>query len=790
MLFNYFKIGIRHLMKHKSYVLINIAGLGIALAMCIVAYLNWKFDADFDKFHTNSEILYRVNTIKESTKQVYGVSPSPIKELAKNDIAGIKDAVVVDIWGVSVNVGDQAFYEDFVFTEANFMKWFNFPLTKGEAKLDDPSSVLLTERIAKKYFGDENPIGKEIIIYTEPERQRNLTVTGLLKDPPQNSSIFFDFIANFNNQVYRDGKRYEDNDWKNWRDAVFLALENPNNAKQIAGQLDRYVENHRTARPDFNTAQFRLQPMEGMAAAAQDIRWDGLMQGTPPSAVWGNIVMAILLLLTACLNFANMTVSFAGKRLKEIGIRKVVGGNQLQLISQLLIESFIVCLLGLGFALLAAEWIIDWYNQMWIFIDLKLTLLDNLPLVGFLAATIILTTFLAGSYPAFYISSFNPNSIFHGSVKFGGSNLVSRILLGIQIAISLIAVMAGLSFARNAHFQQTADLGFQRDGIQAVFTGNEQTFTVVNNAIKQDRKVTGSAGVRFHIGDSCPRYEFELNGEKHEAEYMEVGEDYLDLMDIKTLQGRAFDEELATDFERSIMINQKFAKDFFPNSNPIGQTVTFFDTLKCTIVGVVGDFMQDSFFDPLRPLALKFSKPDRFRYLAVRTKSEDMLDARATLASIWKTNFPDKPFEHNFQNDFLAGAMEVTDNIKTTMMALAIVTMLLTITGLFALMSLNILKRLKEIAVRRVLGASTSNIAFILNRNYFWIILAGVILGCAVGAWLSLTLLESIYDVHAGISTPMIIIASIIAFVIVFVTIGIKLYQVMRLNPADVLKKD
>jgi ABC-type antimicrobial peptide transport system permease subunit len=312
----------------------------------------------------------------------------------------------------------------------------------------------------------------------------------------------------------------------------------------------------------------------------------------------------------------------------------------------------------------------------------------------------------------------------------------------------------------------------------------------MQNEIKRNPLVLATAGVRHHIGDSCPRYEFDLNGEKQEVEYMEVGENYLDVMDIQTLQGRPFSADLETDYQNAIMINEKFAEMFFPNKNPIGESITFFDTLQVTVIGVVRDFMQDSFFDPLRPLALKYSKADRFLYMAVRSESKDLAAVQTALASAWKTHFPTKPFEHNYQNEFLANAMEVTNNIKKTTSVLAIISVILTITGLFALMSLSILKRMKEIAVRRVLGASVGNISFIINRNYFWIILMGIIIGSGIGAWLSLRLLDSIYNIHAGVNSVVLFAAGLLASIAVLLTIGLKIWQVMQMNPAEVLKGD
>jgi len=356
--------------------------------------------------------------------------------------------------------------------------------------------------------------------------------------------------------------------------------------------------------------------------------------------------------------------------------------------------------------------------------------------------------------------------------------------------IAIIAVVVSLSFYNNAVFQQEADLGFNRTGIQTVWTGDESTFEVLNNEIQQNPMVQGAAGVRHHVGASCPRHEFDLNGVKYEAEYMEIGKDYLSVMDIPVLQGRAFDQQLETDFQTAILINEKFANDYFKNQDPIGQEVTFFDTLNCKVIGVVGNFMQNNFFDPLRPLVLKFSKPNRFQYIAVRSEARNLEAVETALASTWKVHFSNRPFEHLYQDEFIANALEISNNIKTSMMTLAIITLALTITGLFALVSLSILKRMKEIAVRRVLGASISNISFLVNRSYFFIILVGILLGSVVGGMAAFQFLNGIYSIHAGISSAVVGVAASITLLAVGSTIGIKIWQVMRMNPAEVLKGD
>lgn len=787
---NYFKTALRHLKNHKSHVVINVIGLGLGIAACLIAYLLWNFDQGFDQFHTKANQLYRINTVKFNTQELYGVAPAPLADLAKQNISGVKDAVIMDFDWTTMNVADKTFNQRVLFTSDNFLKWFDFEVIEGVANLEDPGTILLTETIAKKFFGSDNPIGKNFKLYPELDRQKNLIVTGILKDHPVNSSVVFDFVTNTQNRVGRGNERYVSSDWGLWRDAIFLALDEQQTADKVLPQLDQYVAAHQAARPDFKTKQFFLEPLTIMAQHSSNLRRNNFRYDMPAASIWSNIISGILLLLAACLNFSNMTISLAGKRLKEIGVRKVMGGTRGQLMGQLLMESFMICVLSLFVGLALTNWGLEYLNRIWRELDLHMDLANDPSIWVFLAGTVGIATLAAGAYPAFYISSFNPKKIFSGSVKFGGTNLVSRILLSVQVTIAIIAVVVSLSFYNNAVFQQEADLGFNRTGIQAVWTGDESTFEVLNNEIKQNSMVQGTAGVRHHIGDSCPRYEFDLHGEKHEAEYMEIGEEYLTVMDIPVLQGRAFDKQLETDFQTSILINEKMAKDFFPNENPIGQEITFFDTLNCRVIGVVGNFMQDNFFDPLRPLVLKFSKPDRFQYVAVRSETRDLEAVETALASAWKVHFPNKPFDHQFQDEFIANALEISNNIRTSMMALAIITMALTITGLFALMSLNILKRMKEIAVRRVLGASIGNISFLINRQFFFIILGGILIGIIIGGYAAFAFLNGIYSIHAGVSSTVIATAGIVTILAVGTTIGIKIWQVMQLNPAEVLKGD
>ncbi|GJM33729.1 MAG: ABC transporter permease [Saprospiraceae bacterium] len=790
MLQNYFKVAYRHFWKHKVHLLINVLGLGIALASCVIAYLSWKFDHDFDHFHTRGEQIFRVVSIKKDNLQAFGVCPAPLAAAAKAEVSGVQDALILEFRNAVISNGKDTDRERISFTENAFFEWFDFPLLSGQIRLDDAATAVISEALAIKYFGTSDPVGQILTIYPDQPFQKQLLITGLLKDTPVNSSIQYELLTSVENMYNRDNAQVNLKDWTYLTDATFLMLKNPEDQERVSRYLEAYLPVQNQMHSDWQIEKFALQPLNTMAHHADDLRWNALGQSLPPSMVWGMTLMGILLLLTASLNFTNMSISLSGRRLKEIGVRKVIGGSRKQLIWQLLMEGLLISLIALGVGLLFTDWLLPRYNQMWTFVDLHLVFTQNLPLVAFLIAVLLTTTFIAAAYPAFYISGFNPTGIFRGKVKFAGANLFSKILLGAQVGISTIALVAGFAFTRNAEFQKNADIGFQREGIQAIRIPDEQTFRVMEANARQHPQVQAVAGVRFHIGDSAPRIEVKFKDKKQEVEFMPVGENYLEVMDIQLLSGRSFDYQLSTDFTESILINEKFADLYFQDGDPLGQQLTLFDTLRYNVVGVVKNFIQDNFHDPIRPLVLTLTKPDRFGYLVIKTQSADMLEVRDHLSVAWKKDFAQMPFEHYFQDDFLASSLKTNTNIQYIFSVFALIALLLSMTGLNSLVSLNLLKRLKEVTIRRILGARPSQIAYLLSAHFLIVAFIGLAVGGLIGLKLSEMLLNSIYQVHVGVTYFSLLVAGIVVVIVAFLTISRSIVQAITANPSDALNND
>lgn len=788
MLKNYLKIAFRNLQRHKLYVAVNVLGIGLALACCIIAYLNFKFDRSFDAFHEKKDSIFRVDVISAKNDQLYGVSPLPLADAMEKDVAGIEQASRYYERMTTVKKEKQVNREQLTYADDNFFQLFDFPFQKGTPEaLSDRSQVIITQSAAEKYFGTEDPIGKDLIVDAGKDYQKSLTVGGVLEDIPLNSSIQFELLTHIDNLIIAE-KAADFSDWARFASVTFVQLKNPEQAPEIAELLGQYTPIQNEAREDFPVKAFYLESLNGLAHHAEQVRSNYLQASLPVAAVWSPVIMVILLLLTACLNFANTSIATSNRRLKEMGVRKVMGGTKKQLIGQLLAESLFISVLALIVGLLLVDLLLPKYNAMWTFLDLEANYLSNPGLITFIIATLLGTTLIAGAYPAFYISAFNPVNIFRGGVKFGGSNLFSRLMMGVQVTISLVAVIAAFTFSQNASFQKNADLGYQREGIIGVPLAEPSDYELLVNQIGQNPKIEAFAGTQHQIGYVYRGTEMGYKGEPYDVRYMEVGEGYLNLMDVGLVEGRLFDAQLETDYKKSVLVNERLAA-MLNTENPIDQKVTL-DSVEYQVIGVVEDFYQGGFFNPLDPVVIRYTEPENYHCLVVKTNPEELVATNLYLQSAWNQLFPFKPYAGFFQDEVLAGEMTVNANIKDLFIFFAIITLLLAVTGLFALVSLNVLKRRKEIAIRKIVGATLGNIAILINRNYLWIFIIAAILGSAGGYWLTQMLLDSIYATHIGVSTLAIAISSIGIFVMVSIIVGIKVVRIGNANPSTMLRSE
>jgi ABC-type antimicrobial peptide transport system permease subunit len=715
----------------------------------------------------------------------------PLIAAAQNDFPGIEKAVRYDSRGMNIK-GSQSepFTEQVYFTDPSFFSLFNFPVVKGTNDITDLNAVLLTESMAKKYFGNQDPVGKTLLFYAGESYARPLTVKGVLKDVPMNSSIRFGILTNFENQLQPDGSKIRPDDWSWFIDAAFFKIPNQSDANAFAEKLKKYLPLQNKAREDWKASGFALISLRDQAKEYDYIESNGLYRRPEDSATYGPFVLAFLIFISACLNFSNTTVARSNKRLKEIGMRKVMGSTFAQLIMQMLLECTAIVVTAIALSVLLNTWWLPFFNSMFEGVQVEANYFHDTTLLLFLGGMLVVTSLLAGAYPAFYVSSFNPSSIFRGGIKFGGSNLFSRLMLGLQLSIAIITVIAGIAFARNSEFQRTYDYGYNLENIIGVSLGDAKKFDALKNEVEKIPEITGVAGTRSHIGYGYRNVVAETQGLKKEVNYLEIGTDYLKVMNLKTVDGRSFDTHMESDYANALMITQKMAAMYgWTDNEALGKQIHI-DSVTYSVIGVLKDFHSSELFEPLEPVAMKLTKEDRFQYLVIQARPQNLTAVYNKTKDAWAKLFPLIPFNGFYQNEITAEGYRVSNSIAQIFSWFAIVSVLLTATGLFALVSLTVLKRMREIALRRVVGARPGHILMLVNKGYFWIFLISGFLGCYGGWALTKLLLDMIFKINVGVNTSTLTNSVAALFVITAITTGIKVWQVIKTNPVKLLRAE
>jgi putative ABC transport system permease protein len=787
---NIAKIVFRNMWRRKGYTLLNIFGMGVGLAAIVWGFQTYRYSFSYDNFHKDQDNIYRALTFQSGGNGARGIFPMAAVKQAQSEFAGVTEAVRYDGRGLSVKYDkNEPFAEQAHFVDPEFFELFNFPLLAGSNNLSDKNALLITEAIAKKYFGKQDPLGKSLIFYSGEKYAMPLTVTGILKNIPNNSTMQFGFLTNFENYLQGDGSKIAPDNWSWMVDAAFFRIPKKSDVAIISKSLEKYLPVQNKARMDWKATGFKLITLHESAVMG-DIPNNGLYDRPEDSAAYGPFVLAILIFLSACLNFSNTTVSHANRRLKEMGMRKVMGSSHRQLVIQILLECcFIVFLAALLSIVLNRFWL-PTFNQMFGAIKITADYLKDSSLLLFMIVAVLLTTLLAGFYPAFYITRFNPSTIFRGTVKFGGTNLFSRIMLSLQLCIAVITAIAGIGFARNSEFQKNYDYGYNIKNTVGVIITDTTAFPAFRNEMAAVPQVTALAGTRSHIGYGYRNIVTEAEGKKNETNFLEVGRDYIKTMNLKLEEGREFDPQMEGDYTSSILITQNLAANYgWKDKEALGKKI-FIDSSYYSVVGILKDFKLDQLFDPIEPVAMKLGKENRYQFLVMQAKIQDIELVYTKARDAWKKIFPMKPFSGFYQNEITKEAYQTTSNIAKIFFWFAIISILLTATGLFALVSLTVMKKMKEIAVRKVAGARARHILVLVNRGYFWVFMIGAAVGCYGGYALTKLLLDMIFGVNAGIASSTLINSVLVLFIIAAITSGIKVWQAVRTNPVKLLRSE
>lgn len=791
---NYILITLRSIIKNKIFILINVLGMGVAVACCIVAYLNWEFSASFDRNHVNAETIYRIQSWHDyqGNRNRHALAPTALGNIIKENFNDIDAVVRYTASQNNFRIEDEVFSSAVAYADAAFFDLFSFTLKAGTFDaLHDKSQILISDELARKYFNSESAVGKQITQINHGVL-KEFIVGGVFAVQPLNSSFAFEAITHWDNYWETTAEKVSlDSDWKQMN-IVFVQIKDASRVTGVLKSLQTYIEPQNIAREDYKLSEYYLQNFKTLAANFYGDTWlsgEQLRWGFPPSAVVGPGIMAVFLLLLACFNFTNTSIAISGKRLKEIGIRKTMGGLRGQLVVQFLSESLVMCLMALAVALLLAEFLVPAYNNLWPGIKLTLSYTENISFFIFLAFLLICTAFIAGIYPAFYITSFKPVSILKGKLKFGGTNWFTRSLLTFQFAISLLCLVSSVAYIRNAAYQRDYDLGYTKDGVIVARVNDESEFTAYRNALAMNKDIKVIAGSKNHVSDNYYKEPVKYENIEHQVEIVDIGDNYLKAMNIRLLEGRDFKKDSETDKKESVLVSEEFVKQFGLTGSALGKRLLWKDSTQLYVVGVVSNILTDGFWKAAAPVMLRYVGSNQYKQIVISTSPKNLLAVNAHMKEEWKKISPNTIYNGRYTDGNMYATQMINTNAVRIFLFLGTLAVLMSGTGLFALVSLNILKKMKEIGVRKVLGATSANIARVINTEFIIILVAASLFGSALGYYMIDKMMDAIWEYYLPVNFVTLGICVALLFAVAIITVGYKTIITAFMNPVNTLRE-
>ncbi len=789
---NYFKTAWRNLVKSKVFSFINILGLTIGITVCMMIFLFIMNEFSVDNFHKQGDHIYRVMRefkIEGKSSSVAYLS-GPYAPALLNDFKDeIKKAVRVSAADNLVTIGNTSFHEKKVYdVDDDFFTLFSFPLLSGNAAdvLKNPNSVVLTETTAKKYFGSiDKAMGKTIMI----DKELPLQVTGIAKDVPSNSDLDFDLIVPLAN--YKNSGNMTT--WINNGLYTYVLLDPHVTQQQVESRFPQFMEKYMGSDMKKFGLQFSLSLTPLKDVYFENAAFDGVKHGDK-SVVYVFLSIAVLILLIACINFMNLSTIRAAERSKEVGLRKVLGALRSNLVWQFIGESVLLttisCILSVGLLLLC----MPLYNQL---LGHAITVSwHSLPIYLFLAVVIIVVGFLAGSYPAFFLSAFSPIQALKGKLKLGkGGSAFRQGLVVLQFSISVFLIIGVIIITRQMNYVKNKQLGYNKEQTVIVPIDNNDLYNNMNvfkAGLQNDRNIESVSMMSGKPGGYFDMHVFDVEGhnERWNARTEFSDFEYVKTLGLKIVAGRDFSALFPTDTTDAVLINRTaVAKLGWTPEQAIGKWIqnTVRDSAKRRIIGVIADFNFLSLKENMD--ALVISPASDRRVALIKIKPGNLQAGIAVIKSAYNRAAPAYPLDYTFldqQFDEMYKSDLRQQTILTMFAGLAIFVACL---GLFGLASFTATKRFKEIGVRKVLGSSVQGIVVLLSKDLLKPVLIAACIAFPVGYWAMNKWLEN-FAYKTSVSWWIFVLAALITFGIALITVSIKAIKAARANPVKSLRTE
>lgn len=792
---SYFQNALRLIKKHTWFSIMNILGLTLGISSCLLVILYLNFELQFDKFHERGDNIYRVvmnqpgNQVLGSSSDWWVVSPAILKPTWEAELPE------VDLMARSVSrdwifrLGEKWVDEKVLSVDPTFLDIFTFKLKQRAAKdaIKTPNSIIISPEIASKYFGEENPIGKELL--TNDEKQ--FTVVGVLEDIPANSHLQFDMLVSFKTLELKLGRNLLSDNWLNNPYRTYLTLQENTDLDQLDRKLRKYDVD------GFNGKKwsFHLQPLF-------DIHFNRQIWGTGNLGslfIFGSV--GIFILLIACFNYLNLYIAHYRSRSKNVSVRKVIGATPTQLMTQFLSESFYFVLFAYLLSIGLVGQVLPLFND---FIGQELdfyTLFRPITLATALGI-IVTMSLLSGIYPALYLSRLNPvNGIKGGLEKLSrGGQYLRKTSVVIQFSASILLIIGSITAIKQLQYVGNRNLGYQKENIICLET--DGLFQRENGELKNKIKlfkeelrripeitaVAASSAIPSDIGwSNIPTWAGKAKDENPFFYRLRVDFDFLELYEIPILEGRNFSASMTGDEGNAYLLNRA-AVNRIGLASPVGAQFGFDDKLG-NVVGVTQDFHFESLHKPITPLGIGVREEDFFNYLSIKVKGNDFSHILAEIETTWQGLVPDHPLKFSFFDNDLAQLYEKDRLLAKSMNYFSVIALFISCLGIFGLMSFSLKERTKEIGVRKILGASFTSLLNLLTFDLFQILGIAILFGGSLGWYFSQQWLDN-FAYRFEMGWGMIAIAALITIATAIFPLSYKLLRSIRSNPVEALRTE
>ncbi|HEY2721097.1 MAG TPA: ABC transporter permease [Chitinophagaceae bacterium] len=794
MLKNYLLLAVKNFRKQKLFSLINVLGLTVGITCCLMIFLFILNEFSYDKFHKNGKNIYRVmrvGTTNGEKRAIPWLSPPYALALQNDYPDAVKKVVRVQPDNDLITYNNISFNEKKIYlTDSNFFSFFSFRLLKGNpaSVLNDPSSIVMTASSAKKYFGNEDPIGKVV----ELNKKLHLKVTGIAEDVPANSHLDFDMLvplSNWRNEWWM-------NQWPNNDLFVYMELNPAAQPSQLEKLFPAFMDKYmgKFYRENGFKMDLAIKPLYGIYFEGEN-GFDNVKHGSK-KMVYIFMSIAVLILVIACINFMNLATARATDRSKEVGLRKVLGAVRRQLAWQFIFESLLFATISAILALLLLQLIMPVYTN---FLGYKLPSYWSNPWVYVFIISVILTVgLLAGSYPALLLSSFSPIESLKGKLKVGtGGAFFRKVLVVFQFGISVLLIISVTVVMKQMRYVHTTDLGFNKERSMIVRLDNgtiSDKKILFKNELQADPAVASVSLMSGEPGGFHDTYGFEVQGKPGEklmlnTEFADF--EYAKTLGLKILAGRDFSPQFITDSTQSVMINRATASLLgYTPREAVGKWIKNIsaDSLPRTVVGVVEDFHYASLKEAIGPLVISTKKDDR-RLVLIKLKTTQMHAAIDRIKNIYSSNAPDYPFEYTFLDANFEHLYKSEIKQESLLQIFSFIAICIACLGLFGLASYTALKRTKEIGVRKVLGSSVRNIVLLLSKDLLKPVLLGTVIALPAGYFVMQKWLQN-FAYHVNLQWWLFALAAVTAVLISLFTVSVQAINAALTNPVKSLRSE